>query len=130
MSCMESKMALRVEIESLKGDSYDDAYAYFKAFLGEADEVGEWEGKVEFFGYDKSKHKYVPVFQYSEKRWGIDHILDYHYDGNRRKGKSNYALSEIELLTEEICRIFNVNKDDITLVSYEWYNGSDEPVKF
>ena len=38
MSCMESKMALRVEIESLKGNTYDDAYGFFKAFLGEADE--------------------------------------------------------------------------------------------
>lgn len=130
MRCMESKMVLRVEIESLKGNTYDDAYGFFKAILGEADEVEEWEGNIEFFSYDESKHTYIPVLQYNEKRWGIDYILDYHYDGNRRNGKSSYTLTEITCLTEEIIRVFSVSKDDVKLVSYEWYNGSDEPVKF
>lgn len=130
MSCMESKMVLRVEIESLKGNSYDEAYPYYKSFLGEADEVEEWEGNVEFFTYEKSKHEFIPVLEYGEQRWGIDYILDYHYDGRRRNGKSAYTLSEIISATERICRTFNVSNDNVKLISYEWYNGGDEPVSF
>lgn len=130
MSCMESKMVLRVEIESLKGDSCDDAYVYFKTFLGEADEVEVWDGKIKYFYYDESKHEFVPVLQYDGVRWGIDYILDYHYDGNRKSGKSEYTVAEIIASTERMCRMFNVSSDDIKLVSYEWYNGGDEPVSF
>lgn len=130
MNCMESKMALRVEIESLKGNSYDDAYAYFKAFLGEADDLEEWEGKIEYFNYDESKHEIVPALQYKGVRWGIDYILDYHYDGERKNGKSSYSMSEIAAMVKKISIMLNVSCDNIKLVSYEWYNGGDEPVEF
>lgn len=130
MSCMESKMALRVEIENLKGSTYDEAYPYFKAFLGEADEVEDWEEKIEYFHYDKLKHEFVPVLQYNGKRWGIDYILHHYYNGTIKKGKTEYTLTEINAATERICQLFNVSKDEIKLVSYEWYNGGDEPVTF
>lgn len=130
MSCMESKIVLRVEIESLKGSTYDEAYPYFKAFLGEADDIDEWDGVVEYFRYDKSLHEIIPVREYNENRWGIDYILSYHYDGTLRIGKTEFALTEIIDATEKLCRMFNVNNDEIKLVSYEWYNGGDEPVSF
>lgn len=130
MSCMESKMTLRVEIESLKGNTYEEAYPYFKAFLGEADDVDEWEGKVEYFSYDKSDNLIVPVLQHKDKRWGIDYILDYHYDGRSKVGKESYTLLEIDIIASKLSKTFSVNKDDIRLVSYEWYNGGDEPVSF
>lgn len=130
MSCMESKMLLRVEIEELKGDTVDVAYAYFKAFLGEADDVDVWEGKIEYFSYDEEKHDMIPVRMYDGNRWGIDYILNYYYDGNKRKGKNEYTLEEIIEVSKRLSRLFRVKLESIKLHSYEWYNGADEPVKF
>lgn len=39
MSCVEEKIALRVEMPNLKGMSRTKAYEYFKNILGNADDV-------------------------------------------------------------------------------------------
>ena len=128
MSCMESKFALRAEIKELEGASYHDAYNYFINKLGEPSEVEDWEDKIEFFTYDKNEHDIVPILDYSTKRWGIDYLLQYSYDGEMIKGLRSFSindlLSKMKILEEK----FNVSTDEISIVNYEWYNGSDEPV--
>lgn len=135
MSYNESKTVLRAELPMLRGKNIHEAYEYFSPLLGKADYVDEWDGKVEFFRYMDSKHDYVPVEKNvsgkaSDKRWGIDYILAYANDYGDKKGKANHSLRELQSIAEEMAKKFEINPEDCRIVSYTWYNGSEEPIEF
>lgn len=137
MSCNESKSVLRVEIPSLEGKSSDEVYEFFRNYLGEAEELDEYEGFVEFFLYrDRSV---MPVRGYSytnndlnkTERWGVEYV--FHHDPNGYDLESYLRISDIESAWEELVEIFTeevISKDDMVLCNYTWYNGVDEPVEF
>lgn len=135
MSYNESKTVLRAEIPMLRGKSIHEAYEYFSPLLGKPDDVDEWDGKVELFRYMNSKHDYVPVEKHvsgktNDTRWGVDYILAYANDYGDKKGKANHSLKELQSIAEEMAKKFEINPENCRLVSYTWYNGSEEPIEF
>jgi hypothetical protein len=132
MSCMERKTTLRMEIPSLQGKDYTEAFEYFRNILGEPEELDldEETGEVYYFSYEG---KFQPVYDYSNKKWGADLIL-YHSSDYKVYVSSDYergvTLKEFNMLADELVGKFGGNKEDIKLLSYEWYNGGDEPVRF
>jgi hypothetical protein len=129
MSCNESKTVLRAEFPRLKGKSRNEAYPFYVKFLGEPIEVEEWNGEVDYFRYDG---EYQPVYDYDSKRWGIDLVLHHESDYNTYiEMKTNgLTLDEFNKLANEMSLKFEVDKYKIRLISYSWYNGSDEPISF
>ncbi|GIN55043.1 MULTISPECIES: hypothetical protein [Bacillus subtilis group] len=131
----ESKTVLRAEIPHLKGVDTTEAYKYFKRLLGEADDFDEWEdeNEIDYFVYEALFHKYVPVASYGDGDmiiWGIDCILAYKDDHGNCKGKDIYSLAELKSYAEEMAKKFDVNPDKVKLLSYTWYNGVEEPIRF
>ena len=132
MSYNETKSVLRAEIPQLKGKSRTEALEYFRQILGEPDDVDIWDGEVDFFEYEEKNHTYIPVEEYSygktdDDRWGGDLILAYSNDYGVEEGDMNYSLEELSVLADKMARKFNINPKNIRLLSYTWYNGSDEP---
>lgn len=135
MSCNESKTVLRAEIPSLRGKDRGEVYKYFKPIIGEADDVDEFEGIIDYFHYDERNHDFVPVFEMSygrgrDDKVGVDYILKYENDYGFRRGKVNHSIGELKKLSEMVGEKFNVSPDTVRIVSYTWYNGSDEPIIF
>lgn len=124
-------MVLRAEFPELKGKTKTEVFPIYKNLLGEPDEVDEYDGEVDYFRYDNDK-KYRPAYQYKGKRWGID--LTLHHESDYKtyvELKTNgISLGEFETLAEEMAQKFGVDKSQIRLISYTWYNGVDEPVFF
>lgn len=122
MSDYEFKCAVRAEIKSLRGRNRTEAYNYFSAILGDADDLMSWEGKVEEFSYNGD---YQPGEEYSPRKasndgWFVDRII--------KAGESLYlTIDQLEQIIEDMITKFQVNREDIMIVSYSWYNGSDEP---
>lgn len=136
MSYNESKTVLRIEIPSLRGKSYHEAYKYFSSILGEADDIDDWDDVIEYFSYYEKNHKYIPVREYSygrdavNDRWGVDLLLAYGNDYRDSIGRANHSLQELNKLANDLGEKFNVDPKTARLVSYTWYNGGDEPVNF
>lgn len=122
MSCVESKLVLRLELPFLKGKSNTEAYEYFKDILGEAEELDEWKGEVEYFNY---QGKVQPITDY-QGSWGADYVL---YDSSENMDY-NGSILEVNERAKEIASMFNMSEKDVKLFAYNWYNGGDEPVKF
>jgi hypothetical protein len=129
MSCNETKTVLRAEFPRLKGKSINEVYPLYVQFLGEANEVEEWKGKVDYFRYEG---KFQPVHDYDSKRWGIDLVLHHESDYNTyiEMETNGLTLDEFNKLANEMSLKFEVDKYRIRLISYTWYNGSDEPISF
>lgn len=129
MSCNESKLVLRAEIPSLKGKSNSEALKFFRRILGEPSEIDEWNDEIDYFSYEGIIR---PCHDYSSGRWGIEYILLHESDYNVYVEMDNIGatLEEINEIAGKLENMFNVNKDDVKLIYYTWYNGSDEPVKF
>jgi len=129
MSCMESKVVLRAELPELKGKSRNEVYPVFVNLIGEADDIDEYEGEIEYFQYEG---EIQPVYDYDSKRWGIDHVL--HHESDYRtyiKMKSNgLSLKEFDELASQMEEKFGIDKSKVRLISYSWYNGGDEPINF
>ena len=120
---------LRVEITSLKGKSKSEALKFFRGILGEPSEIDEWDDEIDYFPYEG---RIRPCHDYSSERWGVEYILLHESDYNVYVEMDNIGatLEEISEIAEKLENMFNVNKDDVKLIYYTWYNGSDEPIKF
>lgn len=134
MSCNEYKVVLRAELPVLKGCSFNDAYNYFKMshfkdILGEPTclEVDD-DGIVEYFSFEKTR--FQPV--YNNDTWGIDYIIEHTSDFMYYiiQDNNDLTLQYLNQIADKLVDIFGVNKDKVKLHSYNWYNGSDEPIKF
>lgn len=126
---MEYKTVLRAEFPELEGKSRTEVYPFYKDIIGEADELEDYDGEVEYFSYEG---KYQPVHRYEKDRWGIDHVLHHESDYKTYiELKTNgVSLSEFEEMASKMSVKFGVDKSKIRLISYSWYNGSDEPIVF
>jgi hypothetical protein len=125
---MEYKTVLRAEIPSLQGANKNTAYEYFKNILGEAPDVEDYDGEIEWFEYDGELQ---PIHDWDTKKWGIDLILK-HTSDYKVKVKNDYkngvTLTEFKELADRLVQKFGVNENQIRLISYDWYNGGDEPI--
>ena len=128
MSCMERKIVLRIELPQLKDKTTTEAYEYFKSILGVANEIDEWEGEIEFFSYDKSIQ---PITDWNGS-WGVDYVL-HHSSGYKTYIGENFnglTLKEFEERAFILSDLFGIKYNNVKLMSYNWYNGGDEPVTF
>lgn len=129
MSCNVTKTVLRAEFPHLKGKAVHEVYPFYVNLLGEPDEVDKWDGEVEHFEYEG---KYQPIRDYDTERWGIDLVLHHETDYRTyiQMETNGLSLGEFNQLADEMSKKFSVDKEKVRLISYTWYNGSDEPVKF
>lgn len=129
MSCNEYKTVLRSEIPQLKGKTYNEVYPFFVELLGEPDEKDEWDGEIEYFYYGG---KYKPVYDYDTERWGIDLTLHHASDYKTyiQMETNGLTLGEFKSLAYEMSQKFGIDENKVRLISYSWYNGADEPIKF
>ena len=129
MSCMESKTVLRAEFPELEGKTITEVYPFYKSILGEADELEDYDGEVEYFSY---KGQYKPAYRYENAKWGIDRILHHESDYKTyiEMKENGLSLSEFEDMANEMSVKFGVDKLKVRLISYSWYNGGDEPIVF
>jgi hypothetical protein len=129
VSCNESKTVLRAEFPRLKGKSRIEVYPFYLELLGEPDYKDEYDGVVEYFEY---KGKYQPAYDYDTKRWGIDLVLHHESDYSTyiEMESNGLTLDEFHKLAHEMSLKFEIDKYRVRLISYTWYNGSDEPIKF
>jgi hypothetical protein len=129
MSCNETKVVLRAEFPRLKGKTRQEVYPFYLELLGEPTDKDEWDGVVEYFSYEG---KYQPAYDHDSKRWGIDLVLHHESDYNTyiNMETNGLTLDEFHKLAHEMSIKFEVDKYKIRLISYTWYNGSDEPIQF
>lgn len=129
MSCNESKTVLRAEFPKLKGKTRQEVYPFFLNLLGKPEEVDEYDGVVEYFYYE-GKHQ--PVYDYDSKRWGIDLVLHHESDYKTyiEMESNGLTLDEFNKLAHDMSLKFEIDKYKVRLISYTWYNGADEPIKF
>jgi hypothetical protein len=129
MSCNETKIVLRAEFPHLHGKSRKEVYPFYQDILGEPNEVDEYDGEVDYFRYEG---KYQPVHDYDNDRWGIDLILHHESDYKTyiEMNSNGLSLSEFDQLASSMSQVFGVDRKNVRLLSYTWYNGSDEPIKF
>lgn len=127
MSHTVYKSGFRVNIESLRGKSDDEALSYFRTILGEPEDVGIWDGKVNYFRYDG---EYRPNSEYTYRTdgkkddgWFVDYIIDHNDYGCELYLK----LSDITEIVSMLTKKFSVSEKDVMIFAYSWYNGSDEP---
>ena len=127
MSCMVKTVAIRAEIKDLRGKNKQEAYQFYKKYFGEANDYFD-DGE---FYYDREEGEINPVIDL-DGNYGVEYLIK-----SVRKYKSGYndiciiSYSEFKEITEKITnKISGVNKEDINLVSYTWYNGVDEPIYF
>jgi len=131
MSSTESKCGYRVPIESLRGKNWTEALAYFRELIGEPEDVDEYEGEVQYFTYaDDAKYRACPEESHGEYEskndgWFIDMNLDSGYGEDH--SDLHLTFGEIEKTVLELSEKFGVNKDDIMVFGYSWYNGVEEP---
>lgn len=125
MSENESITAVRATIPELNGRPVHEAYQFFREKLGEAEEVDEWEDKVENFHYDES-HAISVV--HDNKLWGVQVALSSGSDGDDSHEDVNVELEFLETIKLAIIKKFP-SATNFMLASYTWYNGVDEPVK-
>lgn len=126
---MEEKIVLRAELPHLKGKTRNEVYPIFKDLLGEADELEEYEGEVEYFNYEGM---YQPVCNYNGKRWGIDLVLHHEseYSTYIEMATNGLSLGEFENYAHEMAEKFGIDMYKVRYIGYSWYNGSDEPIQF
>ncbi|MGG1659486.1 hypothetical protein [Brevibacillus sp. NRS-1366] len=129
MSHMEYKTVIRVALPELEGLDHNQALPFFKEKVGEPKHLDEWDGVVEWFTYDDKPNTYCPVESLEGKyKWGIDYVL-MHSDGYDYN-TLDISLSELERYIDLLVQKFSVKKEDCRLLSYSWYNGGDEPIRF
>lgn len=128
MSDYETKSGIRVEIKSLKGKSRSEAYVYFQSILGDAEDVDEFDGEVEWFEYSG---KFQPGQEYSygetdDDRWFVDMVAS---EGKEIDGEGDLYLSfeKLNSMVDELIEKFGIEREDVMVFSYTWYNGADEP---
>ena len=125
MSSMESKAVLRLEVESLYGKNNHEAYQILKDIIGEAEEVYlNSDNTVDVFFYEG---KYDVLS--NDDRWYIDLVLN----RSVQWGDEEPLVENIHTImnkAQELSLLFNEDISKIRLVSYQWYNGVDEPVYY
>ena len=131
MSCDEFKTVIRSELKELHKKSKTQVYEYFKNLIGEAEDVDIYEdGTVEWFHYEDNAGDFCPVQSYRTGQWGVDYVLSHTDDYSDARSNVNLSIEEIR----QYCRLledkFGVSEENCKLVSYSWYNGADEPIKF
>lgn len=129
MSCNETKIVLRAEIPRLKGKTMTEVYPFYLEILGEPNDLDEYDGEIEYFEYDG---KYQPAHDYDSGRWGIDLVLHHKSDYKTyiEMESNGLTLDEFHKLAHEMSLKFTIDKYKVRLISYTWYNGADEPIKF
>lgn len=129
MSCNETKIVLRAEFPELKGKSKTEVYPFYQKILGEPDEIDMYDGEVDYFSYEG---KYQPCHNYYQNRWGIDLVLHHESDYKVyiQMESNGISLDEFKKLADEMSKKFGVDKNEIRLMTYTWYNGTDEPIYF
>jgi len=118
-------VAIRGHIPELDGKSDSDVFPLFQDKLGEPLEIDKLEDVIEWFEYDDSDQKLVPVYSSNEEKWGLQCIfesrdceLDFCIPGNY----ANHVLEDMQ-------KIFPTIKN-VVIHIYSWYTGVDEPVTF
>ncbi|MBG9549752.1 hypothetical protein [Cytobacillus firmus] len=129
MSCNEKKVVLRAEFPQLQGKNRTEVFPFYKEILGVPSELDEYEGEVEYFEYEG---KYQSAYDYNNKRWGIDWVLHHESDYKTyiEMRTNGVSLGDFEKMASAMSQIFGVDKSKVRLISYTWYNGVDEPIKF
>lgn len=135
MSGMVYKSVLRAEIKKLKGKGRTEAFAFFQPILGEPKELETYEGDVEYFGYEEQVHAFVPVQELNYRsedglRWGIDYILSYEREPEDGEGDTIYTLAKLNEIGLEMEQKFGIDPETVSVATYSWYTGSDEPIVF
>lgn len=146
MSTTVHKTALRLPIPSLSGRPLEDVVAYFTEFLGEPEEVDGDENGLYYFGYpswyEKNKTRspmdFIHPVTDNKGNWAFEILLALSLDGYNHEtglcpeclhGKPLDTRAALELA--ETLRLMGYEETaPCELVSYSWYNGGDEPVKF
>jgi len=127
MSQEEAKSAIRLYLPELDGQNWNDVYPYFQQRLGDAEDVDEIDGVVDWFCYTQKSGEYYQVLEANKNRWVVDLVLDRCYlsewDG------LNMSLSTLHLKALYFSDIFCKLPQDCKIVAYSWYNGVDEPAK-
>lgn len=128
MSCMERKTILRAKIPFLKDFSRNLVYEYFENILGKANEVEIWDDEIEYFRYDTE----IQPVEDNEGNWGVDYVFHHSSDYTTYiDNKSNgITLTEFQNKAFELANLFGIEPNSIKLMSYDWYNGGDEPISF
>jgi hypothetical protein len=129
MSCNITKIVLRAEFPHLQGKSRNEVYPFYLDILGEPSDIDEYDGKVDYFEYEG---KYQPVHDYDNDRWGIDLILHHESDYKTyiEMNSNGLTLDEFNKLANSMSQAFCVDKYKIRIISYSWYSGADEPIRF
>lgn len=129
MSCNETKIVLRAEFPQFQGKTRTEVFPFYKEILGEADEVNEWEGEIDYFKYSG---KYQPAYEYKSKRWGVDWVLHHETDNKVyiEMKENGVSLADFEKMANSMSELFGIEKSNVRLTSYTWYNGVDEPISF
>jgi hypothetical protein len=126
---MEWKTVIRAEIPSLRYENKNTAYDYFKKILGDASDVEDYDGEIEWFEYEGELQ---PVYDYDTKKWGIDLVLEHKSDYKTYVHSvcdNGVTLNEFQTFADRLIKKFpEVNIETIRFISYDWYNGGDEPI--
>lgn len=134
MSCQEYKTVIRARVPLRTKDKHK-AYLFFKDKLGEPTEVDYSDKEntiVDYFDYDSSC-KFVPIIDYYEHEYQyyVDYIIKHNYGYSEKIDRGNLSISEVYKISQELAILFNIDIDqDIKQISYDWYNGTDEPADF
>jgi len=127
MSQDEAKSAIRLYLPELDGQNWNDVYPYFKQRLGEADNIDETDGVIEWFCYASNLGEHYQVLCVDKMRWVVDLVLDRAY--LTEWNGLNESLAELDRKAFKFADIFCKLPQDCRIVAYTWYNGVDEPVE-
>lgn len=131
MSSTYFKVAVRAPL-TIEFPHLRAALNYFRERLGEPDELdldNDEDNDDDFYFYYKpTSHHYTPIPGYRDKRWGIEHILEYAELGRDKRVQLN--IVQLQQIVDDLVRTFNVDPQTVSIHCYNWYNGGDEPVYF
>lgn len=115
MSTYVREKVLRIPFEKmgLNPDEYDDVGMELEEQFAGLFDYGE-VGKFQFAPTDT---------------WYIDYVLDYEWDADGEYGKTRALTEREKAAFDSVFRNIypDVNMDDVRLVEFCWYNGTEAP---
>ena len=128
-----TKSALRLRLPELDGMSWNEAYAFFVAKIGQPVDVDEYEGEIQYFSYAPKRVRNKPSKDYYEPikdgdKWGVDFVFEYGYPYECEG--LNETIVDIQTCAEKMAGIFGKEVVNVRVVCSTWYNGVDEPISF
>lgn len=123
MSETRFKYVIRARLEWLDGKTAEEVLDYFKEKIGEPKEFYSPSDYM----YSSGKDVYTPVYDYDNKLWGVDIVLE----DIESYGGEYLAISyhRAHLLCSKLQAHFNIiNPSHISILSYTYDTSSEDPI--